>query len=314
MKIPFLSTKNKKLLTTGFFWFGLAVLVVLLVRVYKAGKAAGGEYLAFAKDEIKNLFDFDGPDQIAKSILFLFSVGVALFSFAFDGGSTGIVLAVALGTMTTGAAVVTTFNSTYLPKYFFYTAATQLTGVKITVQGDGVIFDSDAAGLNHCGVNRLFGQITNSYYFRLANGFVSGKNVIWEFTNSAAQTPVIYVDSDETPAPGQELYLQLLRQAVLANSGQNFVDFATLSLPSLAAGDVVNVLFNDGTQQQLNRSDIQALLQLTQNVVNTPIYTIDNFAQRVKMVNVIAGSAQTAYVQRWVPAVSGGMINQSVNF
>lgn len=310
--MKFLSAKNKKLATTIFMWFGVAVFAAMVIRIvkqFKSAKETEGGVVAMVKDEISQTFD------ITPMVLLLL-VGSAILTYfvsAYLPCEPGVTYAVILGTLTTGAGVVTTFNTTYLPKYFQYASATQLTGVKITVQGDGVIFDSDANGLNHCGTNRLYGQITNGFYFRIANGFISGKNVIWEFTNSAAQTPIIYLDSDETPAPGMEMYLQLLRQAVLANSGQNFTDFATLSLPSLAATDVVNVLYNDGTQQQLNRVDIQALLQLTQNVVNTPIYLMDNFAQRLKMLNVIAGIAQTAYVQRWVPALSGGMVNQSVN-
>lgn len=217
---------------------------------------------------------------------------------------------VLLGVLTTGVSVVTTFNTTYLPKFLHYVSAVQLTSIKVTSQGDGVVFDSDANGLNSAGVLRQFGQVTNGYTITLTNGLITGKNIIWEFTNGAAATPSIYVSADETNA--RPMYLQLLRQAVLANSGQNFTDFATLALPSLASTDIVNILYKDGTQQQFNRAELQAYLTFTQNV-NGSLYTIDNFAGRIKMVNVLAGTAQTAYVQRWVPAINGGMVNQSVN-
>lgn len=300
MKI--LSVKRKKQLNAVMAIFGLAVLAFLIIRVFRSGVKSAGEFARVAGAEFKELFRTN-PMVVFLSLVCLgldFIFGVSDFS-----------MAVLLGTLTTGAGVVTVFNTTYVPKYFFYTAGTQLQGVKITVQGDGVIFDSDAAGLTHVGTNRLFGQITNGFFFRIANGFIPNKNVIWEFTNSAAQTPQVFVSSDEQPVVGA-MYLQLLRQAILANSGINFNDFATLSMPSLSANDTVNVLYSDGTQQQLNRVDIQAMLQLTQNVVNTPIYLIDNFAGRIKLVNVIAGAAQTAYVQRWVPVIGGGMVNQSV--
>lgn len=303
MKI--LSAKNKNFLKMAAMWFGVLVLIAVIVRATKSGAKTASDIAAASWSEIKSLVSFNSI-----VLLMIGIAGVVLTSY--DAGA-GVSMAVALGTLTTGAAVVTTFNTTYVPKTFDYVAATQLTGVKITVQGDGVIFDSDANGLTHKGVNRLMGQVTNGYTFTIANGFIRNKNVIWEFTNSAAQTPVIYVDSDQTQPQGRDMYLQLLRQAVLANSGQNFSDFATISLPSLAATDVVNILYRDGTQQQLNRADILAKLQYTQNVVNTPIYTIDNYAGRIKTVNVIAGAAQTAYIQRWVPVVGGGMINQSVN-
>lgn len=296
-----LSAKNKRMGKAAVFFFGLAVLVFMIIRLVRSGAKTAGEYMSNAKSEIKQLTSLQMFIMVATAAMMVFSY--------LEGSAEGMVMAVGLGALTTGAAAVTTFNTTYLPKWFSYTAATQLTGVKITVQGDGVVFDSDANGLTSVGTNRQFGQTTNTYLFTIANGFISGKNVIWEFTNSAAQTPTVYVSSDETP--GQPLYLQYLRQAVLANSGQNFSDFATLGFPSLAATDVINVLYNDGTQQQLNRVDLQYQLGYTQNILSP--YLIDNFAGRVKTVNIIAAAAQTAYVQRWVPAIGGGMINQSVN-
>jgi hypothetical protein len=303
-----LNPKNKKTLIMAGALFAAVVLVAVLVRASKAGMKTVSEYWAYLVANVKAMISFDAPKLI---LIAAMSIAAGQIASAFVPVDSFIVSAIALGTLTTGAAVVSNFNSTYVPEFFFYTAATQLTGVKITVQGDGVIFDSDANGLNHVGVGRLVGQVTNSYYVRLTNGLITGKNVIWEFTNSAAQTPVIYVDSQQTP--NRPKYLQLLRQAILANSGQDFSDFATLSLPSIAAADVVNILYRDGTQQQLNRQDILAKLQYVQNIVNTPVYTIDNYAQMIKKVNIIAAAAQNAYVQRWVAPASGGMISQQVN-
>lgn len=296
-----LSAKNKRYGKMAVFIFGMVALVAMIVRVARSGAKSAADYVSAVKGEVKDLTRL--------STLVLIGSGALALVSMYLGSAAGIITAISLGTLTTGAAVVSTFNTTYLPKWFSYTAATQLTGVKITVQGDGVVFDSDANGLTNVGNNRQFGQTTNTYLFTIANGIVTGKNVIWEFTNSAAQTPTVYVSSDETPA--QPLYLQYLRQAVLANSGQNFTDFSTLGFPSLAATDVINVLYNDGTQQQLNRVDLQYQLGYTQNVLSP--YLIDNFAGRIKTVNIIAAAAQTAYVQRWVPAIGGGMLNQSVN-
>jgi hypothetical protein len=296
-----LSAKNKRMGKTALFFFGVVVFVTMIVRVFRSGAKSAGEYVSTVKGELKDLTRLQAVMLIASGALVALS--------AYLGSAAGIITAVALGTLTTGVSVVSTFNTTYLPKWVSYTAATQLTGLKITVQGDGVVFDSDAAGLTSVGTNRQFGQIANTFLFTLSNGFISGKNVIWEFTNSAAQTPTVFVSSDETPA--MPMYLQYLRQAVLANSGQNFSDFATIAFPSIAATDIVNILYNDGTQQQLNRADIQYQLGYTQNILSP--FLIDNFAGRIKTVNIIAGTAQTAYVQRWVPAIGGGMINQSVN-
>lgn len=311
-----LSQKNKNLLFKVLGWFGAAVLAIIVWKSVKDPDAdTPQEKLASMTDKVKDLFRLSVialPLAFAIGFLIQGNFGFAALALLMPGGA-NVMIGVALGTLTTGAAVVSTFNTTYVPKYFFYAAATQLTGVKITVQGDGVIFDTDAPGLNHMGVLRVLGQVTNGYFFTIANGFIPGKNVIWEFTNSAAQTPVVYVSSDESPATGMPMYLQLLRQAVLAGSGQNFEKLASIAFPSIAATDVVNTLYDDGTQQQLNRADIQAQLGNTQNVVNTPVYLMDNIAQRIKTVNIIAGANQTAYVQRWVGAMGDQMLNQVVN-
>lgn len=311
-----LSPKNKTLLFKILGWFGAAVLALIVWRNVKAeDQPTPGEKLAGVKEDLGDLFRLSVIAlPLIFSLGFLLTGNFGMSALAlFMPGAASVVCGVALGTLTTGAAVVTTFNTTYVPKYFFYAAATQLTGVKITVQGDGVIFDSDAAGLSQVGVNRVLGQVTNGFFFTIANGFIPGKNVIWEFTNSAAQTPIVYVSSDEAPATQEPMYLQLLRQAVLAGSGQNFDKMATMSLPSLAATDTINVLYRDGIQQQLNRVDINAQLGNTQNVVNTPVYMLDNFAGRIKTVNIIATAAQTAYIQRWVASMPDQMLNQVVN-
>jgi len=301
-----LTPKRKKALTGAAMWFGLLVFAAIIVRVFRAGVKSATEAGQAVFQEIK-----DSVRLNSIVLLALAAIGIAL-DFYF-GTIAGTSLAVLLGTLTTGVGVVSTFNTTYVPQQFFYVAGTQLTGVKITVQGEGVIFDSDAAGLTHAGTWRVYGQVTNGYLFTLANGFIPGKNVIWEFTNSAAQTPSVYVQSQQTPAPGEAMYLQYLRQAILANSGQDFVKFAALHLPALAAADIVNVLYQDGTQQQMNRVDIQNELSQYQNVVNTPNYTIDNLDLNVKRVNILAAAAQTAYMQRWAPSVPGGMVSQVIN-
>jgi len=234
----------------------------------------------------------------------------AITSFAFGEGESGFIFATAFVTLSTGAAVVTTQNMQFVPERIWYTAATQLTGIKISVQEDGTFFDSDANGLTHIGVNRIIGQVTNTYVITLSNGLMKNKNVLFEFTNSAAQTPTVYYDSDSTPKGGNDipLYMQMMKVPVLVG-GNDFTDFATLSLPSLAAGDSVTVLYRDGTiQSNMNRLDLQTLQGFKQSVVNTPIYMIDNLDQRIRSVTVNALAAQTGYIQRLVPSVNRGVI------
>jgi len=248
-----LSAKNKKYGLLALSVIGGLLLAQLAYQAYKGGAKTVGQFLTAIWDGLKSLISFN-------SIVILLCAFAAIL---IGNDATGAVLGVSLGILTTGAAVVTTLNSQYLPEFFSYTAATQLTGIRITVQGEGVVFDSDAPGLTHAGVNRLIGQNTNTYVFRVANGLITGKTVIWDFTNSAAQTPTIYLDNWEkagVPNPrinkpaADRMYMQYARNAVLANSGQSFRDFATLSLPSLSATDYVTVLYNDGTNQQYNRN------------------------------------------------------------
>lgn len=246
---------------------------------------------------------------LALGLAFCYSVsGSTGFSLSLGFVSVGLVIA----TLTTGAAAVTTAYTTYVPRFFWYTAATQLTGIQISSQGDGVIFDSDANGLTHCGVSRIIGQPTNTFMFILANGLITNKNVTWTFTNSAAQTPTINVDSNFTAKQNERLYLQLIRQVALGPGGTDFSDFATLSFPSMAATDYCNINYADGTQQSnILRGDLQAFISRTQNVVNTPIYQLDNFDRSISKVNFQAAATQTAYLQRWIAPISDGMINQA---
>lgn len=228
-----------------------------------------------------------------------------LWSVSVYSGNSEMITATALVTLTTGA-VVTSANLTFVPERIWYTAATQLSGIKVSVQGDGTCFDADTNGLTHVGVNRIIGQVTNTYVITLANGLFKNKNTLLEFTNSAAQTPIIYYDSDSTSKT--PLYLQMAKVPLLVG-GNDFTDFATLSLPSLASTDLITVNYADGTVQAgLTRLDIQTRIGFTQNIVNTPIYMIDNNDQSIRSVTVLAGAAQTGYVQRWTGSVRGGAI------
>lgn len=277
---------------TGFAWWFIAIILLLLGGVFFivfkmiAGKKAKAFMILLAGSACYALDHYFGT-----SILFG------------DGFGT---YATALVTLTTGAGVVTSANLQFLPERIEYIAATQLTGIKITVQGDGVVFDSDANGLTHAGVNRVIGQLTNSFVLTLADGLFKSKNVLFEFTNSAAQTPIVYYDSDSGEEIGiAQKFLQMMKIPVLVG-GNDFTDFATLSFPSMAATDSITILYNDGTvQANMNRQDLQYRLGYTQNIINTPIYQIDNYNKRIKSVTFVAVAAQTGYMQRWAPSLSG---------
>src|SRR4030042_3942145 len=97
-----------------------------------------------------------------------------------------------IGTLTTGVGVQTVIKLNYLPQYIYYLAATQLTGLIVTVSGDGVICNLDATGLSAISGIRRYGAVATSYMIPLADGFIPNKVVEMVFTNSAAQTPDIF--------------------------------------------------------------------------------------------------------------------------
>jgi hypothetical protein len=279
--------------SNGFAWWFTAIVLFIL-----------GVILVFIFKMIS------GKGKKGSLFMWVFGAAVTALMVSFGNSDDGYSLATALITLTTGAAVVSSSNLQFLPERISYAAATQLQNVKVTVQGDGVVFDSDANGLTHIGVSRVIGQVTNNYILTLANGLIKNKNVLFEFTNSAAQTPIVFYDSDSNPPPEQgDTFLQMMKVPILVG-GNDFDDFATLSFPSMAATDSVTILYKDGTvQANMNRIDLQYRVGYVQNVVNTPIYTIDNYGKQIKAVTFNAVAAQTAYMQRWNKSLSDRMIS-----
>lgn len=194
-----------------------------------------------------------------------------------------------VGTLTTGAAVVTVIDLQFCPEKIGFVAATQLTGLKVEVLGEGVILDLDANGLTAQGRHRLVGFPTNGYLINIADGVIKGKNTRLTFTNSAAQTPDIFAMGDNVG----EIYIRTYRAQVLANNNTIFEKFAALFLPSLAAADTVTVVYEDGLTQIWQRDDLQLYSGLYQQTAG---YVIDNIEGRIKTVHVLAGSAQSVYV------------------
>lgn len=207
------------------------------------------------------------------------------------------------------ASATTTINLTWLPQYLYMVLATVATAFKVTVFGDGVISDLDGDGLDVFGQQRVIGQETNGYMIALSNGIVKNKNVEIIITNAVAATVDVYGIVREEG----DVYVQTLRQQVLAHSGADFQDFSCLGFPSAAAGDKFTVAFEDGTVHDLNRLELTAMLQLTQNIVSGN-FIIDNLDGEIRKVNFIPGAAQTVYVQRFLPVgdVSGGIFQSEL--
>ena len=198
----------------------------------------------------------------------------------------------AIGTMTTGAAVVTTFNLTWVPQYIHFVAATQLTGLKVTVLGDGVITDLDGAGLSALYNIRQYGQVTNGYTIPLADGLIRGKNVEITATNSAAQTPILYGVSMQMGSH----YIQCLRQTALANSGVAISQFAYLAIPAIAAADVLNITYVDGLTNKVEAAELPAMANVFQSA---SLNVIDNVEAMMDEVQFTPAANRTVYVVRY---------------
>lgn len=197
-----------------------------------------------------------------------------------------------IGTMTTGAAVVTTFNLTWVPQYIHFVAGTQITGLKVTVLGDGVICDLDAAGMSVLYNIRQFGQVTNGYNIALADGLIRGKNVEITATNSAAQTPILYGTSMQMGSH----YIQSLRQTALANSGVVLSQFAYLGIPAIAAADVLNITYVDGLTTKVEAAELPAM---SNNFQSAPLNVIDNIESMMDEVQFTPAADRTVYVVRY---------------
>lgn len=194
-----------------------------------------------------------------------------------------------VGTLTTGAGVVTTIDLQFCPEKIAYVAATQLTGLKVEVLGEGVVVDLDATGLTAQGRHRLVGFPTNGYVIDVADGIITGKNTRLTITNSAAQTPDIFAMGDNNG----NIYVRTQKATVLLNNNTYFEKFAALFLPSLAAGDKVTMTYEDGLTQIWDRDDIMAYSGYYQQAA---AYVIDNLDGRIKSAQVLVAATQTVYV------------------
>lgn len=195
--------------------------------------------------------------------------------------------------MTTGDAVVSTFNMNYVPQYIYFIAATALKGLKVTVAGDGVICDlgeNDIPGVS--GIRR-YGAVANSYYVPIADGFIPNKVTTLQLTNSAAQTPAIYGHSLQKGS----CYITSLKETVLASSGKTFSDFAQLCIVSAATTDLITVTFQDGHVEDFESTELLGVYTLYSN--ETDSYCIDNIEQNIKSVKIIPSADRVIVATRF---------------
>jgi hypothetical protein len=199
-----------------------------------------------------------------------------------------------VGTLTTGDTVVSTFDLQYVPQYLYYIAATQLTGIKVTIQDDGVLLDLDATGLSALSGIRRYGRVTNDYLIPLADGQINNKLVEIVCTNSAAQTPDLYAFSMQKGL----VYIATRRQKVLASSGVTLRQFGHLGFSTVADTDEVTIRFVDGHVQKMLGAELKAWYTLMSN--ETDSYVIDNLNGLIDYINVIPAADRTLYVTKYL--------------
>ena len=197
---------------------------------------------------------------------------------------------------TAAASTTTTAQVTFCPQFLYFVASSVPTALKVTPLGESPICDLDGNGISAFGTLRLQGRVTNSYLIPLADGVIKNKTTEIVFSNAVAGTVDVFGVSVENGT----CFIQSIRQTVLASSGIDLRDFHALAIPSVAAGDIINVTFRDGTVQKMEREEVAALLQLTQNVVGG--YVFDNLDARISNVNYIPASTQVVYIMRTIPA------------
>ena len=197
-----------------------------------------------------------------------------------------------IGTITKGTT--DTLKLTFLPQSLLMVGGT-VSGLKVTVYGDGVICDLDADGVNALNGLRKVALLNGSKTIAMADGLVKGKNVEIVITESGGTEDVeVY---GEASGEGQA-YVQSIRQAIFANSGNDFERFAFLAIPTGGESDVINVTMVDGLVHQVTTTELENMI--LENQVN-PVIGVDNFDALVDKVSIIPGADRTAYVVRYAP-------------
>jgi hypothetical protein len=197
---------------------------------------------------------------------------------------------------TTGAVISTayTFNLTFVPQYLFWATAVAPQALKVSVFGDGVVTDLDAAGVLFVQGLRMNGRVTNGYMIPLANGLIKGKNVEIIYTTGAATAVDLYGIS----LRNGDAYIQCLRQTALANSGVNIQKFAAVGLGNGATGDIINITYADGLSQKVQFEELKPTLGLYCNDINN-MMGIDNVDAEIDQVSFVPAATQIIHLVKY---------------
>lgn len=285
----------------GLAIFGGIVVAAIFVRSNKTSKATGQPLTDAVKSELVATTSFNMFLLLMAGII----GGLIMIHEMSYGAAAGLTMAYLWGSV--GASVSGSFNITYVPQYIGFSISSAPTSFQINVQGDGVIFNLDAAGVTAMRNIRNVATQTNMYIFQLANGLINGKNGTVTITNAAAATLNVYAWSKEQG----NFYMTYLTQQALAASGVNFRKFAYAAFPSAAAADLFTLTYNDGSNQVSQRDDLNFALQYTQNDV-TSKYNIDNIAPAsLDTVSFNPVAAQNVYIMKYQSAT--GVVDSAVN-
>lgn len=196
----------------------------------------------------------------------------------------------------TGAVISTayTINATFVPQYLYFNVAVAPAALKVSVFGDGIITDLDAAGVLFVQGLRMNGRVTNGWIVPLADGFIPNKNLEIIYTTGSAVAVDIYGISLRKGS----VYIQCLRQTALANSGVRIKKFAALGLGNAATADVININYADGLSQKVAFEELKPTMQLYANDVNSMI-GIDNVDAQISEVMFTPNATQVIHVVKY---------------
>lgn len=197
---------------------------------------------------------------------------------------------------TTGAVIATayTINATFVPQYLYFNVAVAPQALKVSVFGDGIITDLDAAGVTFVQGLRMNGRVTNGWLIPLANGFIPNKNMEIVYTTGSA----VAVDVFGISLQKGSVYIQCLRQQALANSGVRIEKFAALGLGNAGVNDIINVNYADGLSQKVAFEELKATMQLYANDVNSMV-GIDNVDAQIAEVMFTPNATQTIHLVKY---------------
>lgn len=190
-----------------------------------------------------------------------------------------------------GAATPFSFNMTYLPEVISFTAATQLTSLRVETQEDGVLHDWVAASLNAMANFLKVGTATaNTFWFRLADGELRPKNVTVSGITAAAGAVPFYVQSDNKGT----VPFKSSNASILALNPTRFTKFTALFIPAMATStDYAQITYDDGHSQRWEMEDLRNASSLFQQVEGV---IINNVLGTIKDVVVRTAAATPAYI------------------